>query len=535
VIGLVAVLGQTGTGDTRIPVPHVDWLAVGPEIALIAAATVLVLMAALNRGRRDLSGTYLDVGLAGVAAAGLVTWRLWTVVVHSGDPYQALSGMVAVDGFSVFARVVILAATALGLLVAQGYLRREQVEGPEYHALLLLSASGMLLMTSANDLIVVFLALEILSIALYVLSAFDRERLESGEAGLKYFVLGAFSSAVLLYGVAMVYGATGTTSLSGIAGFLAANTLFSSGLLLAGFALILVGLGFKVAAVPFHMWTPDVYQGAPTPVTGFMAAGAKAAGFAALLRVFVSGFGAYSVDWRPLVFILAVASLLVGGIVALVQQDVKRMLAYSSISHAGYVLIGVQAATKDGVASALFYLLTYTFMVVGSFAVVTVVGGKGDRRHSLDDWRGLGARAPLLAGAMTFLLLGQAGIPVTSGFVAKFTVFAASVDAREYALTLVGVITTVIAAFFYLRVIVMMYMSDRGEAPAPAAAYAMAGAGAGGPGAAAAAEFAAPARSEYRLDPATALALGVAVLATLVMGVVPGAFIDFARHATLLF
>ncbi|HEV7535970.1 MAG TPA: NADH-quinone oxidoreductase subunit N, partial [Acidimicrobiia bacterium] len=332
---LVALLAQTAPVDTRIPVPKVDWLAVGPEVALIVTAMVLVLMAALNRGRRDLSGIYLDVGLAGVASSGLITAKLWSVVVSHGAPYQTLSGMVAVDGFAVFARTVILAATALGLLVAQGYLRREQVEGPEYHALLLLSASGMLLMTSANDLIVVFLALEILSIALYVLAAFDRKRLESGEAGLKYFILGAFSSAVLLYGVAMVYGATGTTSLTAIADFLAQNTLYSSGLLLAGFALILVGLGFKVAAVPFHMWTPDVYQGSPTPVTGFMAGGAKAAGFAALLRVFVGGFGAYSVDWRPLILVLAIASLLVGSVVALVQQDVKRMLAYSSINHAG--------------------------------------------------------------------------------------------------------------------------------------------------------------------------------------------------------
>ena len=517
-IALVALLGQTAPVDTRIPVPKVDWLAVGPEVALIATAMVLVLMAALNRGRRDLSGVYLDVGLAGVAASGLITVKLWSIVVSKGAAYQTLSGMVAVDGFAVFARTIILSATALGLLVAQGYLRREQVEGPEYHALLLLSASGMLLMTSANDLIVVFLALEILSIALYVLAAFDRKRLESGEAGLKYFVLGSFSSAVLLYGVAMVYGATGTTSLTAIAAFLAQNTLFSSGLLLAGFALILVGLGFKVAAVPFHMWTPDVYQGSPTPVTGFMAAGAKAAGFAALLRVFISGFGSYAVDWRPLVLVLAIASLLVGSVVALVQQDVKRMLAYSSINHAGYVLIGVQAGSRDGVSSALFYLLAYTFMVVGSFAIVTIVGRKGDRRHSLDDYRGLGARAPLLAGAMTFLLLAQAGIPLTSGFVAKFNVFEASVAAREYGLTLVGVITTVIATFFYLRLIVVMYMTN------PPEGSEVADAAADGIG-----------RRPFALDPATGLALGIAVFATLVMGVLPGYFLDLASRATLLF
>lgn len=515
---LSALLAQTEPLDTSIPVPKVDWLAVGPEVALIAAALVLVMIAAFNRGRRDLSTEYLIIGLGGVAASALISVKQWSVVFcgscgPDGAPYQTLSGMVAVDGFAVFARTVILAATVLGLLVSQGYLRREEVEGPEYHSLLLLSASGMLLMTSANDLIVVFLALEILSIALYVLAAFDRTRLESGEAGLKYFVLGALSSAVMLYGVAMVYGATGTTSLTGIASFLSANTLFSSGLLLAGFALILVGLGFKVAAVPFHMWTPDVYQGSPTPVTAFMAAGAKAAGFAALLRVFVSGFGNYAADWKPLIMVLAVASLLVGSVVALVQQDVKRMLAYSSISHAGYVLIGVQAGTVKGVSSALFYLLTYTFMVVGSFAVVTVVGRKGDRRHSLDDYKGLGSRAPLLAGAMTFLLLAQAGIPLTSGFVAKFNVFAASVDAKEYGLTLVGVITTVIAAFFYLRVIVLMYMSGDAE-PAPADA-----------------EDTRP----FALDPSTATALGLAVVATVVMGVIPGGFLNFAESAKLLF
>jgi NADH-quinone oxidoreductase subunit N len=497
----------TPQGPAPIDIPRVDWLAVGPEVALVVAAFILVMVAALNRGRRDLSGLYLDLSLAGVAAAALITARLWSVVTD-GAPYQALANMVAVDGFSVFARLVILIATALGLLVAQGYLRREGLEGPECHALLLLSASGMLLMTSANDLIVVFLALEILSIALYVLAAFDRGRLESQEAGLKYFVLGSFSSAIFLYGVALCYGATGTTSLPGMAAFLAANTVFASGLLLAGVAFMLVGLGFKVAAVPFHMWTPDVYQGAPTPVTGFMAAGAKAAGFAALLRVFGTAFDAYSVDWRPLAWGLAVASLVVGNVVAIVQQDVKRMLAYSSIGHAGYVLMGFQADTGVGFASALFYLLAYTFMVVGSFAVVTVVGRRGDRHHRLDDYRGLGARQPLLAGALTLFLLAQAGVPLTSGFMAKFSVFSATIDAGEYALVIVGVLSAVISMFFYLRLIVLMYMTDPEQRDA-------------GPG--------------FELDAATGTALAVAAVATVVLGVLPGPVLDFARHATLLF
>ena len=503
-----ALLAQV-EGPERIPVPQVDWLAVGPETALVVTGLLLVTIAALNRGRWNLSGFYLDLGLGGVAVSALITARLWSVVTD-GTPYQALAGMVAVDGFSVFARVVILVATALGLLVAQGYLRREELEGPEYHALVLLSASGMLLMTSANDLIVVFLALEILSIALYVLAAFDRRRLESQEAGLKYFILGAFSSAVFLYGVAFCYGATGTTSLPGIASFLAANTLFQSQLLVAGIALLLVGLGFKVAAVPFHMWTPDVYQGAPSPVTGFMAAGAKAAGFAALLRVFVTAFGIYRPDWRPLVWVLAVATLVLGSFVAVVQTDVKRMLAYSSISHAGYVLIGFQTGTAGGIAAALFYLLTYSFMVVGSFAVVTVVGRRGDRRHHLDDYRGLASRQPLLAAALTLFLLAQAGIPLTSGFVAKFAVFAAAVSAGEYALTVIGVLTAVVATFFYLRLIVYMYMTQ----PEEAEAEALAG---------------------LRVDPSTSAALVLACAATVALGVLPGAVLDFARDATLLF
>jgi NADH-quinone oxidoreductase subunit N len=500
------ILGQFPT----LQRPEVDLTAIGPEIALISAGVLLVLIGALNRGRRDLTGLHLAVGLGGVVAAALCTKELWSVVIDD-QPYEALSGMVAVDGFAVFARTVILAATALGLLLAQGYLKREGIQGPEYHALLLMSASGMLMMTSANDLIVVFLALEVLSIALYVLAAFDKRRLESQEAGLKYFVLGAFSSAVFLYGVALTYGATGTTSLSGMARFLTANSLTSSGLLLAGLALLLVGLGFKVAAVPFHMWTPDVYQGAPSPVTGFMAAGAKTAGFAALLRVFATSFRVYELDWKPLVWVLAIASLAVGSIVAIAQEDIKRMLAYSSINHAGYILIGFQANTGDGISSAMFYLLTYTFMVVGSFAVVGLVARRGDRRSALADYRGLGARSPALAAALTFLLLAQAGIPLTSGFVAKFGIFSAAVDERQYALLIIGSLTTVVAAFFYLRVIVLMYMSVPEDGDTDVDTH------------------------PIGIDLYNGAALAVACVATLVMGVFPSAFIDFARDATFLF
>jgi len=507
--GFVAHLAQVAPPSNTITIPKVDWLAVAPETTIIAAGLVLVLVAALNRGRRDLATTYLVISLSGVALALAFVARIWSDIQAPGHPYQALSRMVAVDGFSLFLKVVVLIATALGVLIADGFLRRERMERPECLSLMLFSASGMLIMASANDLIVVFLALEVLSIALYVLAAFDRRRIESQEAGLKYFILGSFSSAFFLYGVALVYGATGTTSLPGIAGFLAANTLLHNGLLLAGFAFLLVGLGFKVAAAPFHLWTPDVYQGAPTPITGFMAAGAKAAGFAALLRVFVSGFSSYRVDWQPLVWAIAIVTLVVGAVVALVQTDIKRMLAYSSINHAGYVLIGLQAATARGVAAALFYLLSYTVMVLGAFAVITLIGQRGDTHHSLDDYRGLAARQPVLAGALTLFLLAQAGVPLTGGFIAKLGVFSAAVQARDYSLALAGVLTAVIAAFFYLRVIVAMYMTadveGGGETP------------------------------RVRVDVATGTVLALAAAMTLVLGVIPGSFLDFARHAKLLF
>ena len=321
----------------------------------------------------------IGVATVGIAASGYFLWRLWHNI-HDTGPYLTLSKMVAVDGFSVFLGTVVLAAALMVLLLSSEYLERRGIASrPEYLALLLFSAAGMLVMTTANDLIVVFVALEALSIPLYVLAAYDRNRRRSLEAGMKYFVLGAFSSAVFLYGIALVYGATGTTSLSGIATFLSQVSLVDSGTLLAGLMLLLVGLGFKIGAVPFHMWTPDVYEGSPTPVTAFMSSATKAAGFAALLRVLLTAFDSYRADWRPAIWALAILTLLVGSIVALVQTDIKRMLAYSSISHAGYILIGIEAGTTQGLRAALFYLFVYTFMTVGSFAIVTVIGRRDDR------------------------------------------------------------------------------------------------------------------------------------------------------------
>jgi NADH-quinone oxidoreductase subunit N len=320
-------------------------------------------------------------------------------------------------------------------------------------------------MAQANDLIVLFLGLEVLSIAVYVLAALHLRRVTSQEAGLKYFILGGFASAFLLYGIALLYGGTGTTNLTTIMQLFSTSVLQNEGLVLAGLALVLVGLGFKVSAVPFHFWTPDVYQGAPTPMVAWMASGVKVAGFAGLIRVFVLGFQAYSVDWQPLMYALAIATLLVGAVLAVVQTNVKRMLAYSSISHAGYVLVAVQAASDDGVQAALFYLAAYTFMVAGTFGVVTLVGRKGDGHHRLDDYRGLGRDRPVLALVLTLFLFAQAGVPLTSGFFAKFYVITAAVDAGSTPLAIVAMLAAVIAAFLYLRIVVAMYMGDD-EAPA---------------------------------------------------------------------
>jgi len=500
------VIGAPLPPAAPIPVPSIDWFAIAPDICLFGAALVIVLVRSLVRHHPKVHEISLITAITGVATSAVFVAVQWNFIQDDG-PYEALRGMVAVDGFAVFAMTVVLIATLLALLLSSSYLKREGLEGAEYFTLMLCSATGMMLMVSANDLVTIFLSLEILSIALYVLAAFDRRRTNSQEAGLKYFLLGAFSSAVFLYGVALVYGGTGTTNLTGIADFLATTTLLHDGVLLLGIAFLLVGLGFKVAAAPFHMWTPDVYQGSPTPVTAFMAAATKAAAFAALLRVFVGSFQLYSVDWRPIVFGLAVLSLVVGSVAAIVQTDVKRMLAYSSISHAGYVLIAVQAATAKGTSAALFYVLTYALMTTGAFAVVAVVARQGDDEHDLATYRGLAGRQPLLAGAFTLFLLAQAGVPLTGGFVAKLTVFSAAVDQRQYTLALIGMLAAAIAAFVYLRIILTMYApADDEEQPTFRA----------------------------RVDYGTRAAITIAGAAVLFLGIMPGGMLDFARHASLL-
>jgi NADH-quinone oxidoreductase subunit N len=511
----VIPLQATPAGTTPdISVPSVDWLAISPLIALMAGALLIILLrSVVRRGPHVYFASVVIAKLALVAAAVLLVIQ-WNVVSDDG-PSSTLGGMFRLDQFGVFLSGVIVLAALLALLTSYDYLQRERLEGPEYFALVLLSATGMVAMTSANDLVVVFLALEILSIPLYVLAAFDRRRLASQEAGIKYFVLGAFSSAVFLYGIAMVYGATGTTSITGIADFLARNTLLEQGGLLVGIALLLVGIGFKIAAVPFHMWTPDVYQGAPTPVTAFMSSATKVAGFAMLLRIFLVGIPLFADTWRPAIAGLAMLTIVVGSVLAIVQTDVKRMLAYSSIAHAGYVLIGVAAAASTtgeaaerGLQSALLYLLVYSFMTIGAFTVVMVVArSTHDARHSIDDYKQLATRRPVLAGLLAFFLLAQAGVPFTGGFVAKLEVFSAATSAHEYYLVVVGVLAAVVVAFMYLRIVVTMFSTEGDPESAP--------------------------RVRSRIDLSVGVALTVTAGLTLAIGIAPGWFLHLAGDATL--
>jgi NADH-quinone oxidoreductase subunit N len=451
------MLATHAASSDTIPVPPIRWLAIMPPIIMIGGAVVLLGLASLvSRPLRMTVSTVATVAISGTAL-GVAIWQWADVQDHGAHTY--VKQAVVMDGFSVLVTMLVAIAMLLSALVADGYLRREGVQGAEFHVLAMVSASGAMLMAMANDLIIIFLGLEILSIALYVLTAFNYRRAASGEAALKYFILGGFSSAIFVYGIALTYGATGSTNLTQIADFLSKNVVLSNGLLLAGLALLLVGFGFKVAAVPFHMWTPDVYQGAPSPVTGFMSAVAKAGAFAAMLRVLFSALGVVSTDWRPIVYGLAVLSLVLGAFVALRQRDVKRMLAYSSINHAGFILLGVVAGTARGASASLYYLFVYMFMTIGSFAIVTLLGREGDVDHDLERYRGLAGRQPVLALTFAVLLLAQAGAPFTTGLWAKVQVVFASIQAGYVPLGAIAMVTAVVAAYFYLRVAVLMYAS----------------------------------------------------------------------------
>ncbi len=436
-----------------IPTPHVEWLPILPEVILVGTGLIAMLYEAF--APRSERGVHLALSLAGLAGAAVAAYALWD---WTGAP-TVLAGAVAADRYAVVARLLLLAIAAVGLLYGTHYFARTpEHERGEFYPLVLFATAGMTLIAASADLIVMFLALEILSLSLYVLTGFSN-RVESNEASMKYFLLGAFSSAFFLYGVAMAYGATGTTRIGPIAHALAGQT-GSTALALLGFVFLVVGFAFKVGAVPFHMWTPDVYQGAPTPVTAYMGAATKTAAFLALIRVLDVAFQPLTWDWTPVIWVLAAVSIVVGSVLAIAQTDVKRMLAYSSIAHAGFILTGLTAANQDGIQAAMFYLVAYATMVLGAFGVVMLVSGRGEERTSLSAYAGLSRRRPLLAGLMTLFLLSLAGIPPTAGFMAKVSVFGAAIRAGHWPLVLIGVLSSVVAAFFYLRVIVLMYMQE---------------------------------------------------------------------------
>ena len=438
-----------------------DLYTILPTILLVVWACVLLLVDLfIPKGRKGWTALLAAVGLAGV---------LGVTLAHAGRELSAFGGMVVLDGFSSFLNALFLASGLLAIAIAYGYLKRMGLERGEYYTLILFSLSGMLLMAQAADLIVVFLALELLSIPLYVLAAFARPRTDSEEAGLKYFLLGAFATSFVVYGITLVFGATGNTSLAGIVSVINLSVSFAGTynplLMTVGAALILVGFSFKVAAVPFHMWTPDVYQGAPTSVTGFMAVGAKAAGFAALLRIFVTALPSLNVDLVPVLWGLAALTMVVGNVVAISQTNIKRLLAYSSIAHAGYILMafvsfGNPKVAPDAVASALFYLVTYAITSFGAWAVVIALEKPDGKGLEISDFAGLGRKRPLLAAAMTVFMLSLIGMPPTLGLVGKFYLFRTAIQGGFIGLAIIGVLTSLISAYYYLRVVVTMYMRE---------------------------------------------------------------------------
>jgi NADH-quinone oxidoreductase subunit N len=398
-----------------------------------------------------------------LAALGLIVCLALTIL-RVGQPTTAFGGMVIIDGFSSFLIILFLSSGLAGIVLAYDYLKRMDIEKGEYYTLLLFSIAGMVLMSMANDLIVVFLALELLSIPLYVLAGFARPQLASEEASLKYFLMGAFAGGFLVFGIALVFGATGTTNLTAIFNSIGAS-IANIPLLVVGAALILVGFGFKIAAVPFHMWTPDVYHGSPTAVTAFMSVGAKAAGFAALLRIFVSAFPSLSTDLTMVLWAISALTMFLGNVVAIAQKNIKRMLAYSSIAHAGYILMalvpyGNQAVNSDTVSAALFYLVAYALTSFGAWAVVIALEKAEGKGLELDDYAGLSRKYPLLAACMAVFMLSFVGVPPTLGFMGKFYLFRTVIEGGYLGLALIGVFTSLISAYYYLRVIVTMYMRE---------------------------------------------------------------------------
>jgi NADH-quinone oxidoreductase subunit N len=426
--------------------------AVVPMVCVtLAALAVMGAEAFRSKGESLPVGGLGIVGLIGAAISSVMLW----------NRNAASFGVIVADNFALFVTMTLVLVGILTIMFSSPVVRRDGLPKGDYYALILFSVAGMIMMASANDLLVIFIALEILSIAVYVLTGIRRDDARATEAAFKYFLLGAFSSAFFLYGIAFTYGLAGTTRLDRIGAFLAAQSMSDDRLILVALGLLLVGFAFKISAVPFHMWTPDAYEGAPAIVTGFMSTGVKAAAFAAFARVFLSAFEPFSGDWAPIVWWLAAATMILGTVVGVAQSNLKRMLAYSSIAHGGYLLVGLVAANEVGKAAILFYLLAYAVTNLAAFGVIALLGTRESANDELRDYAGLWHSRPALAGLMTVALLSLGGLPPTVGFIGKWYIFSAAVGAGYYGLAVIGVLTSVISVFFYLRVVVMMYMSDR--------------------------------------------------------------------------
>lgn len=432
---------------------HLDYFwALLPEVVLTTGALALLVYDGFSRreggeSRMRAVGWGSLVALAAAAAA-----NVWLMGVEEATG----TGMIAIDGFRIFTNYLFLGAGALTVLISFDYVDREGVDQGEFYVLLLFAVVGMMLLAASRDLILIFLGFELMSFAAYILAGFKFRDPRSSEAALKYFLLGAFSSAFLLYGMALLFGAGGTTNL---AIFREAVTAEQLGLLgIAAIALLAIGFGFKVSAVPFHVWTPDAYEGAPTPVTAFLAAAIKAGAFAAFIRIFVVALGDFHAHWERIVWWLAALTMIVPNLIALVQENIKRLLAYSSVAHAGYLLVALVAANQSGMASFLFYVIAYTAMIVGAFAIVSVLAGEGDRRQLISDYGGIGWSRPWVAALLALFLVSLAGLPPTGGFVGKFYILRAAVEAGYTDLAIILAVTTLISYWYYLRIIVTMYM-----------------------------------------------------------------------------
>jgi NADH-quinone oxidoreductase subunit N len=482
-----------------IATPDVNWIAILPELVLALGAVAVLLVEVQWKPATRVLGVISAITLVVAISFTLLQWA------QAGDALEfgglgalvAFSGMVVMDGFAVFGRFVLLVMTGLGLLAGWRLIEILNRRGAEAIALVLLATTGFSIMVASNNLVMMFLGLEIGSISLYVLAGMTREKIKADEAAMKYFLLGSFASAIFVYGVALLYAGTGQLEILAMRQFFTEFFVTSPAVILIGLALIIVGLGFKVSAAPFHSWAPDVYQGAPAGVVGYMAAMAKIAGFLAIARILLTGVPQLDANWLPVIAGLSALSMLVGSMVALVQNDVRRMLAYSGIAHAGFILTGIVGGATTGM---LFYVSVYAIQLVGAFAVVAVVSGPGSSGSSIDEYRGLARRSPALGAAFAILLLGMAGLPLTSGFVAKFGVFSEAWANGYGWLVIVALLASVVAFAFYLRVIVVMYMDETED--------------------------------EAILVSITARwVLGIAVVGTVLAGILPAPLIDLAANA----